>query len=96
MCCLWSELTATSLMRVGVCGWYICQVIEEAPLFGFEQEYTMLSKGSGLVLGWPEGGYPAPQVRTNDLHEPYPKHCRIKPQNTAFQIINVTWSRSSV
>lgn len=23
----------------------------------------MLSKGSGLVLGWPEGGYPAPQVR---------------------------------
>ena len=37
------------------------QVVEEAPLFGFEQEYTMLSKGSGLVLGWPEGGYPAPQ-----------------------------------
>lgn len=40
------------------------QVVSEAPLFGFEQEYTMLSKGSGLVLGWPEGGYPAPQVCT--------------------------------
>ena len=39
------------------------QVKKEAPLFGFEQEYTMLQKGSGLVLGWPEGGYPAPQVR---------------------------------
>lgn len=37
------------------------KVIKEAPLFGFEQEYTMLQKGSGLVLGWPEGGYPAPQ-----------------------------------
>lgn len=37
------------------------QVEKEAPLFGFEQEYTMLQKGSGMVLGWPEGGYPAPQ-----------------------------------
>ena len=37
------------------------QVVKEAPLFGFEQEYTMLQKGSGMVLGWPEGGYPAPQ-----------------------------------
>jgi hypothetical protein len=31
------------------------QVKKEAPLFGFEQEYTMLQKGNGLVLGWPEG-----------------------------------------
>lgn len=32
----------------------------EAPLFGFEQEYTMLNKGGG-VHGWPMGAYPAPQ-----------------------------------
>eukprot|EP01025_Chloroclados_australasicus_P055756 TRINITY_DN682_c0_g1_i1.p1 TRINITY_DN682_c0_g1~~TRINITY_DN682_c0_g1_i1.p1 ORF type:complete len:414 (-),score=41.21 TRINITY_DN682_c0_g1_i1:307-1458(-) len=32
----------------------------EAPLYGFEQEYTMLTKG-GNVYGWPAGGYPAPQ-----------------------------------
>lgn len=43
------------------------QVIKEAPLFGFEQEYTMLQKGSGMVLGWPEGGYPAPQVCAETL-----------------------------
>jgi len=29
--------------------------------FGFEQEYTMLHKGSGTVYGWPAAGYPAPQ-----------------------------------
>eukprot|EP01026_Neomeris_dumetosa_P002782 TRINITY_DN1074_c0_g1_i4.p1 TRINITY_DN1074_c0_g1~~TRINITY_DN1074_c0_g1_i4.p1 ORF type:complete len:385 (-),score=51.23 TRINITY_DN1074_c0_g1_i4:350-1504(-) len=32
----------------------------EEPLYGFEQEYTMLTK-SGQVFGWPSGGYPAPQ-----------------------------------
>lgn len=32
----------------------------EKPLFGFEQEYTMLGK-DGQVYGWPENGYPAPQ-----------------------------------
>jgi glutamine synthetase len=37
------------------------KVEAEAPLFGFEQEYTMLSQGTGRVLGWPEGGFPAPQ-----------------------------------
>jgi len=31
------------------------------PWFGFEQEYTMLSKTSASVYGWPAGGYPAPQ-----------------------------------
>lgn len=36
------------------------KVKAEAPLFGFEQEYTMLSKG-GYIHGWPQGGYPAPQ-----------------------------------
>jgi hypothetical protein len=42
------------------------KVKAEAPLFGFEQEYTMLSKNSANVIGWPEGGYPAPQVRSFD------------------------------
>ncbi|GAX83019.1 hypothetical protein CEUSTIGMA_g10446.t1 [Chlamydomonas eustigma] len=31
------------------------------PWFGLEQEYTMMSKTTGKVFGWPEGGYPAPQ-----------------------------------
>ncbi len=31
----------------------------EDPWFGIEQEYTMFSRGR--PLGWPEGGYPAPQ-----------------------------------
>ncbi|CAL8472158.1 g11700 [Coccomyxa elongata] len=35
-------------------------VIAEKPLYGFEQEYTMLTK-SGQVFGWPNGGYPSPQ-----------------------------------
>ena len=39
----------------------IPEVIEQACLFGFEQEYTMLAKG-GHPYGWPAGGgYPAPQ-----------------------------------
>jgi len=32
---------------------------EEDAWFGIEQEYTMFSRGR--PLGWPEGGYPAPQ-----------------------------------
>ena len=36
------------------------EIKKEAPLYGFEQEYTMLS-GDGRVYGWPETGYPAPQ-----------------------------------
>ena len=35
-------------------------VVSEAPMYGFEQEYTMLTN-SGNVYGWPQGGYPAPQ-----------------------------------
>lgn len=37
------------------------KVEAEKLLYGFEQEYTMLSKTTGNVLGWPVGGYPAPQ-----------------------------------
>lgn len=35
-------------------------VEQEAPLFGFEQEYTLLAE-SGRVLGWPAEGTPAAQ-----------------------------------
>jgi len=36
------------------------EITSEEPLYGFEQEYTMLGP-DGRVFGWPEGGYPAPQ-----------------------------------
>jgi len=36
------------------------KILAEEPLYGFEQEYTMLKK-DGTVYGWPAGGYPAPQ-----------------------------------
>ncbi|DBA69172.1 TPA: putative glutamine synthetase glutamine amidotransferase [Trebouxia sp. C0005] len=36
------------------------KVRAEAPLYGFEQEYTLLTKG-GQPYGWPNGGFPAPQ-----------------------------------
>jgi glutamine synthetase len=40
-------------------------VLAEDPWFGFEQEYTMLQKGTGKVYGWPATGYPHPQVRVS-------------------------------
>ncbi|CAG9465926.1 unnamed protein product [Pedinophyceae sp. YPF-701] len=33
----------------------------EKPLYGFEQEYTMMDGKTSRVYGFPEGGYPAPQ-----------------------------------
>lgn len=42
---------------------WLCQVLEatknEEPWIGFEQEYTLFD--GNIPLGWPEGGYPAPQ-----------------------------------
>lgn len=36
------------------------KVRAEKPWYGFEQEYTLLTKG-GQPYGWPNGGFPAPQ-----------------------------------
>lgn len=37
------------------------EVLAQETLFGFEQEYTMFGR-NGRIYGWPENGYPDPQV----------------------------------
>lgn len=37
------------------------KVAEHEPWFGIEQEYTLLNAQTKWPLGWPKGGYPAPQ-----------------------------------
>jgi len=49
------------------------KVEAEEPWFGLEQEYTMLHKTSGRVYGWPENGYPAPQVGPYLFHTLLPR-----------------------
>ena len=44
------------------------KVEAEEPWFGLEQEYTMLAKNTGRIYGWPENGYPAPQVQRCQCH----------------------------
>ena len=46
------------------------KVEAEEPWFGLEQEYTMLAKNTGRVYGWPENGFPAPQVGTDSQPSP--------------------------
>ncbi|MQM08225.1 hypothetical protein Taro_041080, partial [Colocasia esculenta] len=36
-------------------------VVAEEPWYGIEQEYTLLQNGVNWPLGWPVGGFPAPQ-----------------------------------
>jgi len=36
-------------------------VKKEEPWFGIEQEYTLMKRNGLAPLGWPTGGYPAPQ-----------------------------------
>lgn len=47
------------------------EILAEEPLYGFEQEYTMLG-ADGRPYGWPEGGYPAPQG---------PFYCGVGPES---------------
>jgi glutamine synthetase len=66
-------------------------VLAEKPWYGLEQEYTMLAKGSQKVYGWPNGGYPAPQVSTRPWAGlPGTFHCR-----TVALLGRDTWARPS-
>lgn len=38
------------------------KVKAEEPWFGIEQEYALLNPTTKWPLGWPKGGFPAPQV----------------------------------
>jgi len=43
------------------CAEVMKKVEAEEPWFGIEQEYTLLNATTKWPLGWPKGGYPAPQ-----------------------------------
>jgi hypothetical protein len=57
--------------------------------FGIEQEYTLLNSLTKWPLGWPDNGYPAPQVSLNQIVAPDNVHCIHRP-SIAFIIVGDT------